>query len=206
MTHPPTFGVPEPWLVPVTLENAHVRLEPLTTAHAAELCDAAGDVSTFDYFSVIPTTWDEAGFVRYTEYLHGPAKTIPFCVVDLASGKRVGMTSYLAIMPTNRSAEIGWTWIGPAFRGTVVNPSMKRLLLSHAFDTMGAIRMQLRTDERNKHSQAAISKLGAKLEGTHRQDKLMHDGFRRSSVFYSILEDEWPAVRDRLDERIAAYS
>lgn len=190
------------WITPTTLENEHVRLEPLTVAHAAELCDAAGSVDTFRYFSVIPTTWNEAGFVRYIEHLLGPAMTVPFCVVERATGRRVGMTTYLAIMPSNRSAEIGWTWLGPSVRGTRVNPSMKRLMLAHGFEDKGAIRMQLRTDERNAHSRAAILKLGAQFEGIHRQDKLMHDGFKRSSVFYSILEDEWPAVRDRLDARI----
>ena len=192
------------WITPITLENEHVRLEPLTIAHAAELCEAAGSVDTFRYFSVIPTTWDEAGFVRYIEYLHGPAMTVPFCVVDRATNRRVGMTTYLSVMAQNRSVEIGWTWLGPAVRGTKVNPSMKRLMLAHAFEDRGAIRVQLRTDERNAHSRAAILKLGAKQEGIMRQDKLMHDGYRRSSVFFSILEDEWPAVRDRLDGRLNA--
>lgn len=191
------------WITPTTLESEIVRLEPLTTAHAAELCIAAGSVSTFDYFSVIPTTWDEAGFVRYIEHLHGPAKTVPFCVVDAATGRRVGMTTYLCVTPSNRSVEIGWTWLSPAVRGTKINPAMKRLMLAHAFEDKNAIRVQLRTDLRNLHSRGAIAKLGAVEEGTMRQDKLMHDGYRRSSVFFSILEKEWPKVRDGLDARIA---
>jgi len=194
---------PFDWITPTTLESEHVRLEPLTTEHAAELCEAAGSVKTFEYFSVIPTTWDEAGFVRYIEHLHGPAKTVPFCVVDAASGRRVGMTTYLCVTPSNRSVEIGWTWLGPAVRGTKINPAMKRLMLAHAFEDKSAIRVQLRTDLRNLHSQGAIAKLGAVKEGTFRQDKLMHDGYRRTSVYYSILEDEWPGVRDGLDARIA---
>jgi len=191
------------WITPVTLENAHVRLEPLTTAHAAELCEAAETIDTFRYFSVIPTTWDEPGLTRYIEHLHSPAMTVPFCVVHRESGKPVGMTSYLSVSPQNRSVEIGWTWIGPAHRATVVNPSMKRLMLAHAFEDRGAIRVQFRTDERNAHSRGAIAKLGAVEEGTHREDKIMHDSFRRSSVFFSILEAEWPDVRARLDARIA---
>ncbi|MCB9848979.1 MAG: GNAT family N-acetyltransferase [Phycisphaeraceae bacterium] len=194
------------WITPVTLENDHVRLEPLEVAHAGALCEAAVALETFRYFSDIPRTWDEAGFVRFIEHLLGPAQTVPFCVVDRASGARIGITTYLAIMPGNRSAEIGWTWIAPPFRGTVVNPSMKRLMLAHAFDDLGAIRMQLRTDERNAHSRAAILKLGARFEGIHRQDKITHNGFRRSSAFFSILEDEWPAVREGLDRRISAFA
>jgi len=192
------------WITPTTLENAHARLEPLTVDHAAELCEAAGSIETFRYFSQIPTTWDEPGFVRYIEHLHGPANTVPFCVVDKASGRRVGITTYLCVMPSNRSVEIGWTWLGPEVRGTKINPSMKRLMLAHAFEDRGAIRVQLRTDIRNNHSRGAILKLGARYEGIHRQDKIVHDGYRRSSVFYSILEDEWPRVRDGLDARIYA--
>jgi RimJ/RimL family protein N-acetyltransferase len=195
---------PTDWITSTTLESEIVRLEPLTAEHARELCDAAGSVKTFDYFSVIPTTWDVAGFVRYIEHLHGPAQTVPFCVVDVATGRRVGMTTYLCVSPSNRSVEIGWTWLGPAVRGTKINPAMKRLMLAHAFEDKGAIRVQLRTDLRNLHSQGAIAKLGAVQEGTLREDKLMHDGYRRSSVFFSILEVEWPSVRDGLDARINA--
>ncbi len=191
------------WITPVTLESNIVRLEPLSIDYAAELCNAAVSAETFRYFSRVPTPWNERGFAEYIEFLLGPALTVPFCVIDRRSDCPIGMTTYLSIAPANRSLEIGWTWLGPSARGTRINPAMKRLMLEHAFQEKGAIRVQLRTDFRNKQSRAAILKLGAVEEGIHRQDMLMHDGHRRDSVFYSILEEEWPHIRAGLDARLA---
>lgn len=191
------------WITPVTLESKIVRIEPLSVGHAAELCDAAVSAETFRYFSRIPTPWNEHGFAEYIKFLLGPALTVPFCVIDRRTGRPIGMTTYLSIAPANRSLEIGWTWLSPSARGTRINPMMKRLMLEHAFQKKGAIRVQLRTDFRNKQSRAAILKLGAVEEGVHRQDMLMHDGHWRDSVFFSILEEEWPHVRAGLDARLA---
>ena len=191
------------WRKAVVLENAHVRLEPLSEEFAGELITAAGSPETFRYFSRGPTPFDEDGMREFVRYLHGPAATLPFAVRDLASGGLVGITTYYDLSPEHGRLEIGWTWYGEAARGTRVNPSCKRLLLGHAFDTLGAHRVALRTDERNTASRRAMEKMGARFEGLWREHVVMPDGHRRTSAYYSILRPEWDAVRAGLDARIA---
>ncbi len=129
---------------------------------------------------------------------------LPF-VVEL-DGRIVGSTRYGDIRETDRALEIGWTWYLPEVRGTRVNPAAKRLLLAHAFETLDMLRVQLKTDGRNRHSQRAIEKLGAVKEGVFRMHSRTADGFQRDVVMYSIVAPEWPAVRARLDERLARLS
>ncbi len=125
-------------------------------------------------------------------------RQIPFAIVDRAIGRAVGSTRYLDIQPANRGIEIGWTWIGTAHQRTAINTECKFLLLRHAFETLGAIRVQLKTDLRNERSQRAMERIGAAREGVLRQNMLLWDGHRRDSVYYSVLVDEWPRVRERL--------
>ena len=106
------------------------------------------------------------------------------------------------IRPEHRSLEIGSTWIGRAYHGTKINPECKLLLLQHAFENLGCLRVQLKTDERNLQSRAAIEKLGAKFEGTLRKHMVLHDGFVRNSAMYSITDEEWPAVKERCIKRL----
>lgn len=192
------------WVVPVTLEGSAVRLEPLDESHAEELIGAAHSPETFRHFSRGPEPFTADGMRAFIAYLLGPARTVPYCVVERRADARVGITTYLDIRAEHRGLEIGWTWLAPGSRGGRTNPEMKRLMLAHAFETLGAIRVCLKTDERNLLSQNAIAKLGAQREGALRHTMLMPDGFRRTSVMFSILEDEWPRVRDGLDARLAA--
>ncbi|MFG0285113.1 MAG: GNAT family N-acetyltransferase [Phycisphaerales bacterium JB039] len=190
------------WITPTTLEGAAVRLIALAPAHAPDLLTAATP-ETFRYFSRAPAPFDLGGMAAFIDFLLGPAATVPFCIIDRATERPIGITTYLDIRPQHRGVEIGWTWLTPAARGTRINPEMKLLMLRHAFEALGAIRVCLKTDERNTHSQRAIEKLGARREGVLRHAVIMPDGFRRSTVMYSIREAEWPQVRARLQGRLA---
>lgn len=199
----PNQNAGQGWIAPVVLENQHVRLVPLTTDHAAALARAAESAETFRLFSRGPREVSEPGLREFIEYLLGPAQTVPFCVVDPTTDQPAGITTYLDIRPAHRGVEIGWTWYGPAWRGTRINPAAKLLLLEHAFEKLNAIRVCLKTDERNARSRAAILKLGASFEGILRRNIIMADGFERSTAMYSILADEWPGVKSRLLDRLS---
>lgn len=193
------------WVKPVTLEGRFVRLEPLSAAHAADLLESTPR-DTFRYFPKPPADWTLPGFTSFIETLAGAgSERIHFAVILRENGRAVGSTSYYDIRPAHRGVEIGYTWYGAGARGTAVNPESKLLLLGHAFDTLGAERVALRTDARNAQSRAAILKLGAKEEGTFRRHLLMSDGHWRDTVYYSILRDEWPGVRAGLETRLAAF-
>jgi RimJ/RimL family protein N-acetyltransferase len=194
------------WIGATILDGPNVRLEPLALDHAEELMAAAVSPETFRYFSRSPSPWSVDGFRAFFQMLMDEPATVPFCIVERASGVRIGVTTYLDIRPDHRGCEIGWTWLMPSHRGTRTNPEMKRLMLAHAFDDRGAIRVQLKTDLRNLHSQHAIEKLGARKDGVLRENMIMMDGYHRSTVMYSILAAEWPAVRDRLDARLSAIA
>ena len=181
-----------------------MRLEPLSLEHAEELIAAAESPDTFRYFSRFPSPWNVDGFSDFFRMLMDDPATVPFCIVERSTNRRLGVTTYLDIRPAHRGCEIGWTWLTPSHRGGRTNPEMKRLMLAHAFDDRGAIRVQLKTDLRNLQSQRAIEKLGARKDGVLRENMIMMDGYHRSTVMYSILAGEWPAVRDRLDARLAA--
>ncbi|MEL7484278.1 MAG: GNAT family protein [Planctomycetota bacterium] len=191
---------------PVTLAGTHVRLEPASPDHAAGML-AAADPVTFRLFTKQPTPWSVDACRAYIEYLIDEPKTLPFSLFDATTDELIGGTSYCDIRPAHRNVEIGWTWIAPNKRGTTVNPEMKLLLMQHAFETKlfetgPAIRVMLKTHHENKHSQAAISKLGASYEGTLRQHVIMPDGSFRNTVVYSILDSEWAGVKAGLEERL----
>ena len=126
----------------------------------------------------------------------------PFAIVARQQGGAVGVTSYLDIRPRDRALEIGFTWLAKPYQGTAINPECKYLLLRHAFEDQNAIRVQLKTDLRNVQSQGAIAKLGAVREGVLRKHMICPDGYIRDTVMYSIVADEWPQVRQRLEERL----
>ncbi len=191
---------------PVTLTGTHVRLEPASEDHAEAMFEAATP-GTFSLFSRHIEPWSVDSCRDYLRFLIGHATTLPFSLFDAKTNKLIGGTSYCDIRAPHRGVEIGWTWIAPDRRGTVVNPEMKYLLLKHAFETDlfesgPAIRVVLKTHHLNKRSQAAISKLGAKHEANLRNHVIMPDGSYRHSVVYSILEDEWDDVKRGLENRV----
>jgi RimJ/RimL family protein N-acetyltransferase len=128
--------------------------------------------------------------------------TLMFAMVLRESGQPVGITSYLEIRPAHRGLEIGNTWIARPWQGTQVNPENKYLLLRHAFESLDALRVQLKTDGRNLRSQRAIEKLGALKEGVLRKHMILQDGYVRDTVMYSIIAEEWPRVREGLEARL----
>lgn len=192
------------WIaVDTTLDGDTVRLVPLSLDDAQELLAAAESPQTFRYFSRMPDPWTIDGWRSFLSSLIDDPTVVPFCITLRESARRIGVTTYLDIRPDHRGCEIGWTWLAPDQRGTRTNPEMKRLMLAHAFDDRRAIRLALKTDLRNTQSQRAIEKLGAVKEGVLRDHVIMPDGYRRSTVVYSLTADEWPAVRQRLDIRLA---
>jgi len=187
---------------PVVLEGQWVRLEPTGLHHAASLARHA-TAETFDYFITgQPPSIDEAGLAAYIADILLKPDVLSFAVIDKESGEAIGMSSYLNILPQHRGLEVGMTWYAPAFRGTRVNPESKLLLIGHAFDTLDAVRVQLKTDLRNVQSQRAIEKLGAVREGVLRHHMIFANGYVRDTVMYSILPAEWPTVRAGLIARL----
>lgn len=193
------------------ISGAGVTLLPSHKSHAAELRVAAHDDSTFRYFSRGPTPFDEGGFATYIDSFRDDESVRMFTVRDDTSGSFVGMTSFLEISPTQRSLEIGWTWYSPEWRSGYINPACKLVLLDLAFegglfDGLGAVRVQLRTDELNARSRRAILKLGAQFEGTLRNQVLMPDGGLCARSMYSILPQEWGSVRSGLETRLKSIT
>lgn len=192
-------------LEPQVLENRFVRLEPLAAHHKEELRAAcAADPALWRDLYII-SMLDEH-FDRHWDRMQAEAaagKTFPHAV--MIEGVCRGMSNYLEVDERHRAVEIGSTYYDPGMRGREVNPSAKRLLLAHAFES-GAQRVQFRVDAINARSRAAVLKLGAVQEGVLRNDKVTWTGRVRSTVVFSVLAEEWPAVRDRIDERLAAFA
>jgi RimJ/RimL family protein N-acetyltransferase len=194
---------------PITLAGRHVRLEPLTPEHAPDLFDALmADPSIWRWRTVTPPETLDGLRQQIAEALEAQTRgaVVAFAQIARATGRAVGGTTYMNISRKDRGLEIGNTWLGKPWQRTGINTEAKYLLLRHAFEGLGAVRVQLRTDGRNLQSQAAIERLGAVREGVLRKHMLLHDGFLRDTVVYSILDDEWPAVKDRLKAKMAAHA
>lgn len=187
---------------PVVLQGKHARLEPMTEAHAPALAEIGIGQPFWDFmvYGQINTVDDMRNWVSDILARAEKGTDLPFVVIHLASGRVAGATRYLNIMPNDRGLEIGGTWYGPELQRTVVNTECKYLLLQHAFETLGCIRVQLKTDSRNERSQKAIERIGAVKEGVLRNHMILPDGHYRHSVYYSILDTEWPGVKKRLEE------
>jgi RimJ/RimL family protein N-acetyltransferase len=127
-----------------------------------------------------------------------------FATVDVQTGRHVGSTRYLALRPDHRVLEIGWTWLSPACWQTGANVEAKLLMLEHAFEDLGCLRVEFKTDARNERSRAALAALPAQFEGVFRKHMLVRGGERRDSAYYSIIDDEWPEVRENLQRRLDA--
>src|SRR5512142_2395446 len=190
---------------PVTLSGRFVRLEPLSEQHVPGLAAIGMEDEIWKYmlYGPIRSEEDIRNWVLDMLERASHGTDLPFAVIDLASGCVAGATRYLEIRPAHRGLEIGGTWYGARFRRTRVNTESKYLLLRHAFEDLDCIRVQLKTDSRNERSQRAIERLGAVKEGVLRNHMILPDGTLRHSVYYSILDTEWPAVKLRLQEMLA---
>jgi N-acetyltransferase len=186
---------------PITLVGSIIRLEPLSEAHVPGLCEVGLDERIWRHMLYGNIDNQPAMLAWVQELLHRWAQgtDLPFAVIHLASGRVVGATRFMDMRPAHRGLEIGGTWYGLDYQGSGVNTEAKLLLLQHAFDVWGCIRVQIKTDLRNERSQRAIERLGAVREGVLRNHMILPDGYVRSSVIYSILDIEWPAVKARLE-------
>jgi len=192
----------ETWSAP-TLEGRVVRLEPLTTAHEEGLWQASRDPRTWRWLSVVqPQTRAEwSAFLQ--QALDAASFGTEAPLVTLRHEEIVGSTRFLALRPEHGSVEIGWTWLHPSAWGTGTNVEAKLLQLQHAFEVWGCRRVELKTDARNERSRGALEALGATFEGIHRKHMLVRDGENRDSAWYGVVDDDWPAVRARLEARLA---
>jgi RimJ/RimL family protein N-acetyltransferase len=187
---------------PVTLDGIHVRLEPLAENHAPGLLAAGQDPDDWAYMprGCFAGEQDCRDWIREAE---AARDQLAFAIIDRSSGHPAGSSRYLNIRPEHRGLEIGWTWLGRQWQRTPINTEAKLLLLGHAFDTLGAIRVEFKTDARNTRSQTALERIGAVREGVLRQHMIVQGGYLRNSVYFSILDCEWPAVKTRLEDRLA---
>ena len=190
------------WSVP-TFEGRVVRLEPLAAEHEEGLWLASRDPATWRWLSIVqPQT--RAEWTEYTRQALAAANAgaeIP--LVTLRRSEIVGSTRFLALRPEHGSVEIGWTWLRPDAWGTGANVEAKLLQMRHAFENWGCRRVEFKTDALNDRSCRALEALGATFEGIHRKHMLVRNGENRDSAWYSVTDDDWPSVRERLEARLA---
>src|SRR5882762_10424279 len=185
---------------PVMLEGAHVRLEPLGIVHLAGLAKVGLDEELWRWIPTPVRTQEE--MAAYIETALGEQErgvSLPFAVVEKATGRAIGSTRYGNIDRTHGRVEIGWTWVAREWQRTAKNTEAKYLLLRHAFETLGSIRVELKTDSLNERSRAAILRIGAQEEGIFRNHMITASGRIRHTVYFSIVDSEWPAVKARLE-------
>ena len=190
---------------PTTLAGTHVVLAPLALSHAADLCAAGNDDAAWAFLPrpALRTVADAESMIREALVETEAGREVAFAIVSAASGRAVGSTRFLDVQRPHRALEIGWTWIGTPWQRTSINTECKLLLLGHAFDALGAYRVTLKTDARNLRSQRAIERTGGTREGVLRRHRVCWDDFVRDTVYYGILDDEWPKVKLRLEGMLA---
>ena len=197
----------------VVLEGEIVRLEPLARRHERGLFEAAGDERIWrwmpfpdgdgGYYPAVSRDsfrlWFDDALARSEAGTEGA-----FATLDASTGEPIGSTRFLALRPEHRGLEIGWTWLAPVRWRTGANVEAKLLMLGHAFGPLGCMRVELKTDRRNERSRKAMAALPARFEGVFRKHMLRPDGDVRDSAYYSIVDDEWPEVRENLGRRLGA--
>lgn len=189
---------------PVTLTGTYVRLEPLLVDHIDGIMRAGAGDGIWTWLPWhLRTREDFAGWVDGVLGAQARGSQQPFATVDVATGDIVGSTSLFFVSPRDKRVEIGGTWLSPNAQRTAVNTESKLLLLTHCFETLGCIRVELKTDARNERSRAAILRIGAQFEGVMRKHMQTQGGFNRDSAYYAIVDDEWPAVKGRLEAMLA---
>lgn len=196
---------PPPALAPLVLEGNVVRLVPMERSHLFALADVGLDPSLW---ALIPTpVSDLDGMRRWLESAmeqQASGTALPFVTIEKATGKIVGSSRFGAWVPEHRRVEIGWTWVAPPWQRTAVNTEAKFLMFRHAFETLGCQRVELKTDVLNMRSRAAMLRLGAKEEGVFRKHMITEQGRVRDSIYFSVTDDEWPAVKQRLSGMLNA--
>lgn len=186
-----------PWVQPTVLAGQGVRLEPLSQEHAQGLYNRGRTAADWAYMPR-PCFIDLADTRQWIDEALSDSTQLPFAIVETHKNKAVGSTRYLNIRAQHRSLEIGWTWLGHEWQRTAVNTEAKLLLLNHAFERLGCVRVEFKTDLRNKRSQAALERIGATREGVLRRHMIVQGGFERDSVYFSVIRNEWPQVQAHL--------
>ncbi len=189
----------------VTLSNEYVTLKPLSHEEAASYLEIGRDPEIWDYLAPAPfeATVDAERWIASMLHRGTEAGDVTFSIYDNATGMLAGSSSYLDVRVGHRGLEIGFTWYAKAFQRTHVNTATKLALFQHAFEELGANRVQLQTDLRNQASQKAIERIGAIKEGVLRKHKIYPDGYARDSVMYSVIVEEWLRIKDRLHRLLA---
>ena len=191
--------------MPVVLEGRVVRLEPLRIEHVPGLCAVGLDAELWRWtVAQVRTEDDLRRYVGQALELERQGVALPFATIERASGKPVGSTRYGTIDRANRRVEIGWTWLGRAYQRTALNTEAKYLMLRHAFEDLGCIRVELKTDALNQQSRNAMLRFGAQEEGILRHHQITEAGRPRDTVYYSVLKDEWPQVKAWFEARMVA--
>jgi N-acetyltransferase len=187
----------------VVLEGAHVRLEPLSPAHHGGLCEVGIVEELWRWIPTPVRTPDEmAAYIDTALKEQRSGASLPFVQIEKTSGRVVGSTRYMNIDKVHHRVEIGSTWIAPNWQRTALNTESKYLLLRHAFETLGCMRVELKTDSLNEKSRAAILRIGAKQEGIFRNHMITSTGRVRHTVYFSVIDSEWPQVKARLEEKL----
>ena len=188
---------------PVTLEGAHVRLEPLAKSHLAGLAQVGLDEELWRWIPMAVRTVEEmAAYIETALQEQERGVSLPFALIEKATDRAIGSTRNGNIDRTHHRVEIGWTWVARDWQRTAVNAEAKYLLLEHAFETLGCIRVELKTDSLNEKSRAAILRIGAKEEGLFRNHMITASGRIRHTVYFSLVDSEWPAVKARLESML----
>jgi len=191
-------------LAAITLEGRHVKLVPMGLHHIDALWAAAQDPKTWEFSSAVIRSADQCRkYVETALAWQSAGTAVPFVTTERASGAVIGSTRFANIDRDNRRAEIGWTWINPKWWRTAINTEAKYLMLRHAFEVWKCMRVEFKTGHTNVRSQQAIERIGGVREGTLRKHMFQPDGSIRHSVYFSILDDEWPAARQRLEKMLA---
>lgn len=190
-------------VVPVTLTGRHVRLEPLTMGHTAGLAEVGLDDDLWKWIPTPVRTPEEmSAFVQIALEEQAAGSALPFALLENSTGRAIGSTRYANIERVHHRLEIGWTWVARQWQRTAINTEAKYLLLKHAFETLQCMRVELKTDSLNERSRTAILRIGAHEEGTFRNHMITASGRIRHSVYFSIVDSEWPEVKARLEARL----
>jgi RimJ/RimL family protein N-acetyltransferase len=191
-------------LDPVVLEGQHVRLEPLSLAHLDALSEVALDPEIWRWTSERAGSAEELrAYVERALAAQRSGSALPFATIARSIGRPIGSTRFANVDLPNGCLEIGWTWLGRDWQRTAANTEAKYLMMKHAFEALGVRRVEFKTDVLNERSRAAIRRIGAREEGILRKHGVTMSGRVRDTVYYSVIDDEWPAVRRRLEERLA---
>ena len=188
---------------PVTLTGHYVSLEPMLPAHRHFFVEVGLDEELWRWIpDPVNSPEEMSAYVDAALQQQAAGVSLPFTIVERASGKVIGSTRYANIERVHRRIEIGWTWVAVPWQRTPVNTECKYLLLRHAFETLGCIRVELKTDSLNENSRKAIARIGAREEGIFRNHMITSTGRIRHSVYFSVIDSEWPSVKARLEEKL----